>query len=284
MHEYDLEEIKREIVEGRSLMIKTNNLVNALSADLKSIAKRQQNYERRIVFQSVGAYAVTTLVILWLTNIAMDAEVESVRAEGQDNMTKAQSLEEDVTALRKREEKRVLAAQEAARLNQLLRSEKRRDFLNALPRVAQLDLSVTERDLFETEARKFRRELSYQAYLTGVEHLRAERYHEATQSLREALDLEADAPHSPQASFELAQAYRALDQQKSAIYLLMKLTVAAPTLDILDEATLLLAECQADIQLYNDAKDTLRSFLRRFPDSALRNDARARLGELDIKH
>ncbi|HXS16355.1 MAG TPA: hypothetical protein VN764_04170, partial [Polyangiaceae bacterium] len=161
MHEYDLEEIKREIVEGRSLMIKTNNLVNALSADLKSIAKRQQNYERRIVFQSVGAYAMTTLVILWLTNIAMDAQVESVRAEGQDNMSRAQALEEDVTALRKREEKRVLAAQEAARLNQLLRSERRRDFLNALPRVAQLDLSSTERDLFETEARTFRRELSY---------------------------------------------------------------------------------------------------------------------------
>jgi hypothetical protein len=34
MHEYDLEEIKREIVESRSLTIKTNNLVNALAADL----------------------------------------------------------------------------------------------------------------------------------------------------------------------------------------------------------------------------------------------------------
>jgi len=64
----------------------------------------------------------------------------------------------------------------------------------------------------------------------------------------------------------------------------MKLTVAAPTLDILDEATLLLAECQADIQLYNDAKETLRSFLKRFPDSALRNDAKARLAELEMKH
>ena len=47
MHEYDLEEIKREIVESRSLTIKTNNLVNALAADLKSIAKRQQGYERQ---------------------------------------------------------------------------------------------------------------------------------------------------------------------------------------------------------------------------------------------
>lgn len=284
MHEYDLEEIKREIVEGRSLMIKTNNLVNALSADLKSIAKRQQNYERRIFFHSVSAYAITTVVILWLTNAAMDAQVDAVRSEGSENAEKVATLTDELKHLRNREEKRMHASQEAARLNRLLRSDKKREFLAELPQVAQLDLSATERDLFETEARSVRREISHLAYQTGIEHLRAERYHEATQSLREALDLEADAPHSPQASYELARAYRALDQQKSAIYILMKLTVAAPTLDVLDEATMLLAECQVDIQLENDAKETLRGFLRRFPDSPLRNTAKTRLAELELRH
>jgi len=284
MHEYDLEEIKREIVEGRSLMIKTNNLVNALSADLKSIAKRQQNYERRIFFHSVSAYAITTVVILWLTNAAMDAQVDAVRSEGSENAEKVAALTDELKHLRNREEKRMHASQEAARLNRLLRSDKKREFLAELPQVAQLDLSATERDLFETEARSVRREISHLAYQTGIEHLRAERYHEATQSLREALDLEADAPHSPQASYELARAYRALDQQKSAIYILMKLTVAAPTLDVLDEATMLLAECQVDIQLENDAKETLRGFLRRFPDSPLRNTAKTRLAELELRH
>ena len=284
MHEYDLEEIKREIVEGRSLMIKTNNLVNALSADLKSIAKRQQNYERRIFFHSVSAYAITTVVILWLTNAAMDAQVDAVRSEGSENAEKVETLTDELKHLRNREEKRMHASQEAARLNRLLRSDKKREFLAELPQVAQLDLSATERDLFETEARSVRREISHLAYQTGIEHLRAERYHEATQSLREALDLEADAPHSPQASYELARAYRALDQQKSAIYILMKLTVAAPTLDVLDEATMLLAECQVDIQLENDAKETLRGFLRRFPDSPLRNTAKTRLAELELRH
>ena len=46
----ELEEIKREIVESRSLTIKTNNLVNALAADVKSIAKRFQGYERRLTW------------------------------------------------------------------------------------------------------------------------------------------------------------------------------------------------------------------------------------------
>jgi len=42
INEFDeeLRELKREIIETRGLIIKTNNLTNALSADLKSIAKR----------------------------------------------------------------------------------------------------------------------------------------------------------------------------------------------------------------------------------------------------
>ena len=69
MDEYELEEIKREIVESRSLSIKTNNLVNALASDVKSIAKRHQTQERRLFVNTAAAYAVTIAVILgilWL--------------------------------------------------------------------------------------------------------------------------------------------------------------------------------------------------------------------------
>lgn len=284
MHEYDLEEIKREIVEGRSLTIKTNHLVSALSADLKSIGKRQQGYERRIFVHSAVAYAVTIVVILALTNVAMDAQVDAVRAESEGDRKQLEELKSELDRVQNREQKRQAASTEAGRLYNLLHSGQKREFLIELPKVATLDLSVTERSLFEEAGRKARRELSVLAYQTGVEHARAGRYHEATQSLRESLNLEYDAPHSSQASFELARAYRALDQQKDAIILLMKLTDAATNVDILDEATLLLAECQLDIELYVDASETLRTFLRRFPDSPLRNEARMRLADVNLKH
>ncbi|HQK20995.1 MAG TPA: hypothetical protein PLJ27_26265, partial [Polyangiaceae bacterium] len=58
----ELREIKREIIESRGLVIKTNNLTNALAADIKSIAKRQQGYERRIVWNSATAYVVFVIV------------------------------------------------------------------------------------------------------------------------------------------------------------------------------------------------------------------------------
>src|SRR5687767_74140 len=60
----ELEEIKREIVESRALTIKTNILVNGLSADIHGIGKRQQGYERSLKFSSVGFYAVVLGLVL----------------------------------------------------------------------------------------------------------------------------------------------------------------------------------------------------------------------------
>lgn len=284
MHESDLEEIKREIVEGRSLTIKSNNLINALSADLKSIAKRQQLYERRMLMNSAVTYVVTVIVILMLSKVALDAQVNAVRSEGRDTKSRVEHLERELSIARRREEGRETASREAAKLYELLSSGKRREFLTELNRVASLDVSPTERAMFEEGGRRVRRELSQLSYQTGIEHARAGRFHEATQALRESLDMESDAPHSAQAQYELARAHRALDQQKNAIFILMKLTETAVTADVLDEATLLLAECQVDVELYNDAKATLRTFLRRFADSPLKNDARQLLSELNLKY
>ena len=78
MHEVDeeLSEIKREIIESRGLVIKTNNLTNALSADIKSIAKRQQSYERRLSWNSAVAYLVFVVVVFVALKLAWDARVE----------------------------------------------------------------------------------------------------------------------------------------------------------------------------------------------------------------
>ncbi|HSC87067.1 MAG TPA: tetratricopeptide repeat protein, partial [Polyangiaceae bacterium] len=213
-----------------------------------------------------------------------DAQVDAVRAEAKNTIERLAEAEAELETLRKREDARGKASRESAQLYQVIESGDRRKILQALPQVAALELSPTERAVFDEAGRKARRELSIQSYQSGIEHLRAGRYHEATQSLRESLDLEFDSPHAGQATYELARAYRALDQQRAAIPLLMALTEASTSVDVLDEATLLLAECQTDVELYNDAKSTLRTFLRRFDDSPLKNDAKILLSQLNLKH
>lgn len=284
MHEYDLLEIKREIVEGRALSIKTNNLVSALSADVKSISKRQIGYERRMTLHSTAAYVVTVLVILGLSKVALDAQVGLVRSEAEQQKARLAALEKEVKAAEQKTEKRNVAMREASSLYDLITSREDKAILEKIPSALALELSPIERKVFEEAGRRARHNISVASYQAGVEHLTKGRYHEASIALRDAIDLEYDSPFTPSAMYQLARAFRALGEQKRAIPLLMTLTESGASAEVQDEATLLLAECQIDAELYSDAKVTLRQFLRRFEKSPLRLEARQKLSELELKH
>jgi TolA-binding protein len=284
MHEYDLLEIKREIVESRSLSIRTNNLVSALSADVKSISKRQLGYERRMTLHSTAAYVVTILVVLGLSKVALDAQVASVRAEARDQSSRIAELEADLRGREKREDQRETATREAGAIYNLIVNGNEKALLEKLPNALSLELSPVERRVFEDAGQRSRRSLAVTSYQAGIEHLNKSRFHEASVALRDAIELEFNSPYTPSAMYHLALAYRALGEQKKAIPLLLTLSESSGNAEILDEATLLLAECQIDAQLYTDAKGTLRQFIRRFEKSPLRLEARTRLSELELKH
>jgi len=284
MDEHEILEIKREIVESRSLTIKTNNLVNALAADLKSIGKRQQGYERRLVFNSATAYVVTIVVLFVVMKLAWDARVESVRAETRHGREKLEQLEKELKTAKLAEEQRLTMGRKAAQFYDLIREGKREETIRMYPEVAKLDLSRTERAVFQAAAEKAKDELSIIAYQDGLDHARTGRWHEAYQSLSESLSHKSSAAHSPQAQFQLSRALCALNRQREAIPILLRLSEASADKEVMDDATLLLAQAQIDSKAYNDAKNTLRAFIRRFPSSPLINDARITLAEVQLHH
>ncbi len=59
----DVKEIKKEIIEARGLIIKSNNLTNSLSAEVRSIAKRQATYERAMSWNSIAAYVIFVVLL-----------------------------------------------------------------------------------------------------------------------------------------------------------------------------------------------------------------------------
>ena len=82
----ELRDIKREIIESRGLIIKTNNLTNALAADLKSIGKRQQNFERRALWNSAAANLLFVVVVIAAVKFAWDARVDAVTSETRSGL------------------------------------------------------------------------------------------------------------------------------------------------------------------------------------------------------
>jgi TolA-binding protein len=280
----ELEEIKREIVESRSLTIKTNNLVNALAADVKSIAKRFQGYERRLTWNSATAYAAFVATVLFAGKVVLDARVDAIRAQTKDTHDLADKLEKELKMLQQREEGRTRAERRAAEYYGLVAAGKRREIIDQYEEVSHLELSRAERMVFEAAFERAKNELSLIAYQTGLDHVRTARWHEAEQALRESLGEKSDAAHSAEARYQLAVTLRALGRQRDAIPMLIELSESSTDKEVVDDATFLLASCQVDIEAWNDAKTTLRTFIRRFPSSARLNDARAKLAELQLFH
>lgn len=286
MRDFDdeLREIKREIVESRALIIKTNNLTNALAADLKSISKRQMGYERRAFWNSASANLLFVVVVIGVVKLAWDARVESVQAETRGVKEKLEKYDADLKGLQQRSDERARAESAAAAYYELIRAERRQEVIEGFETIRKEPISRAELAFFTDAVDKARAELSIKSYQIGLDHMRTGRWHEAAVAFEDAIRQKETAAHTPAARLNLARAYRKLNRQRDAIPILMTLSEASPDREVMDDGTLLLAECLIDIQAWNDAKTTLRSFIRRFPDSPLINDARMSLADISIKH
>jgi len=286
MHEVDdeLREIKREIIESRGLVIKTNNLTNALSADIKSIAKRQQGYERRLAWNSATAYVVFVVVVFAALKFAVDARVDAIEATSKHLRDENGRMKQDLDELRQRQADRQTAELEAAKFSDLVKQGKRLDLIKGWESMRTKPLTKTEAQFLSDAVDKARSEQAALLYLQGLESSRLQRWQEAATALEDSLHFEETGAVAPQAKLELANAYRKLRKQKDAIPLLVFLSESNADKELQDDALEQLAWCQTEIEAYNDAKNTWRTLLRRFPDSHYAPEGKLALQTLTLNH
>src|SRR5271155_3543605 len=140
----ELGDIKREIIESRGLVIKTNNLTNALSADIKSIAKRQQSYERRLSWNSATAYVIFVLVVFTALKFAWDARVDYVTAETQQKTAENDRLRKETREAQKKEEDQARAEMKAQAFYELVRQGKRVEVVDTFDSLKHEPITKTE--------------------------------------------------------------------------------------------------------------------------------------------
>ncbi|MGH7435355.1 MAG: tetratricopeptide repeat protein [Polyangiaceae bacterium] len=286
MHEVDdeLGEIKREIIESRALVIRTNNLTNALSADIKSIAKRQQTYEGRINWNSATAYVVFVIVVFLALKFMVDARVDAIDATSKHLRDENGRIKSELDEVRQRESERQAAELEAAKFYDLVKQGKRVDLIRGWDAMKGKPLTKAESQFMADAVDKARTEQSAIAYQAGLESARLQRWQEAATAFEESIRYEDSGPVSTQAKLELATAYRKLHRQKDCIGVLGPLSESNIDKDIQDDALELLAWCQTEIESYNDAKSTWRTLLRKFPDSHFAPEAKLALQTLTLNH
>lgn len=286
VHEVDeeLREIKREIIESRGLVIKTNNLTNALSADIRSIAKRQQTYERRITWNSATSYVVFVLVVFAALKLAMDARIDQLKGDGDHRQKEIARLTDELARARDREKERETADERGAKLYELIRQGKRNDLIAQWETVKGQPFTKAEAAIFADAVERARNELAAQLYQQGMDKVRVQRWQEAANAFEESIKYREDAANGPSVRLGLAEAYRHLNRQKEAIPILTLLAENPVDKEVHDDALYLLAWCQMDVQAWNEAKNSWRTLIRRFPDSRFAAEAKLQLAQLQLTH
>ena len=280
----ELRDIKREIIESRGLVIKTNNLTNALSADIKSIAKRQQSYERKLSWNSATAYVVFVLVVFAALKLAWDARVDQIKAETEQKSIDNDRLKKELIEARKKDEERGHAEARAAQFYELIRQGKKVEIVEQFENVKKGSLSKTEEGVFADAADRAKNDLAVLSYQQALDKSRVQRWQEAATLYEESLKYKEDSAIAPSVRLGMAEAYRHLSRQKDAIPVLIALAENSVDREVQDDALYMLALCQMDIQAWNDAKNTWRTLIRRFPDSRFTPEARLQLQGLQILH
>jgi len=279
----EIREIKKEIIESRGLIIKTNNLVNSLSADVKSIAKRQAGYERRSIWNSSVAYVLFTALIFLGLKLAMDARIREFESEQSDLQRQARELRQELADETRRAEQRGRAESEAGRFYDLIRRQKRREVVDSYDGVRRQQLSRAEAAFFRDTVDQFRLDLSVAAYQQGLDLMRTGRFAEAAEKFEESVGLQDQGSHIPAVKYNLALALRRLGRQSEAMVLAQAVVEQNTDRELQDDAMWLYGQCAEELGRIDEARNALRTMLRRWPRSSYAQDARRHLGELNMQ-
>jgi len=118
----DFSTLRKELIEARNLVIKTDNLLKNLHAELKQMGRKHEEQEKRHWMTSVTAY-IGFAVIAGVGAIAYaNAEVRTARSDAQANEARAGALQKDAEKIKAAEQTRRDSSDKALRVYELLGS------------------------------------------------------------------------------------------------------------------------------------------------------------------
>ena len=215
-----LEELKREVIEGRNLVIKTDNLLKTLHAELKQVGKLQEEFERRQWRSSAVAYGLFAVLagggsLMWANARMEGTQGERGRLEQQvaDLRTAVDLLKGEASTSRTASEQ----AAEAYRLMTALPGDERMKGVDAL---AKLDLSrVTplEKKALEDRAEALRKEVGAAALERGRAAFRRSDYGAAEEDLSRFVAMSPGAEVSLELDHMLGVSLNQMKRHKDAL-------------------------------------------------------------------
>jgi len=213
-----IDNLHRELIEARNLAIKTDNLVKNLSADIKQIAKRQDAYQRRYLFNSAVAYVLFVVVIFTGLFMVFNARVSSYEDEVEHirnlNDQLHTRLEEALADLERRRD----AENRAYAFFELIESGRSEEVVEQF---AQVQAQLSDRamiELLRDRVDETAYGLAETSYREGVAHMQNELYSEARDAFVDSLNRVERTPWAPELNYHLGVALYQLEDYEGALH------------------------------------------------------------------
>lgn len=276
-------ELKKEIIEARALIIKSNNLANSLATEMRSIAKRQTSYERHLAWNSIVAYIIFVVLIFVGVQLVYTQRQSTLEDSLTEAKKRAEAAETELAGIKKERRSEVKTRDEDVMvLYDLINDRDREAAIKAFEELNVNQLTELEQKLIGDSIEGFKFDLSMQHYTTGLELSEKGKFAEAVEEFRTSLRYKADAGHATWAKIEMANALRLQGKPREAIAVLQRLLEEHLDRALSDDAYWFLALSHYEAHQRDEARSVLKSLMRQFPDSQYYRAARIKAAEIQL--
>lgn len=273
----ELSEIRKEVIEARNLIIKNDNLLKNLHAELKAVSKRGDDQFRRTWISSGAAYGIFVALSIALVIFAVkastasqQAKIDAAQVQFEAEKKRTEELTARLTALQKDIEERQQLSSKALEIYQLMSDGQGENRLKGVDEIANLDrtkLTPLEQRALDARARALKNEIGQVAFARGKNAFRREDMRTATAELKRFLALDPEGPDAIPAAFYLGAALYHLRDYKEAIPYLERFTSNGKGQRNVDYAYLLLGQSHEQMRNWARAAEVYQKGVSSFPGS-----------------
>ncbi|MFN2547010.1 MAG: tetratricopeptide repeat protein [Myxococcales bacterium] len=185
--------LRKEILEARNLIIKTDSLLKNLHAELKQMGRKHEEQEKRHWMTSVTAYIAFAIIASAGAIAYARAEVRTARDEASSNEARAVALQKDAEKIKTADQARHDASEKAMRVYDLLGTEKEGPGLNqAMTQAMHLDksqISPLEARAIEDRAAGMKQKMADTALSAGQSAFRRQDWKGVSEQLGRYVEL-----------------------------------------------------------------------------------------------
>ncbi len=275
-----LEEIRREVIEGRNLVIKTDNQLKTLHAELKLVGKRQEDFQRRQWISSAVAYAVFAALCVAGAIAISNARTASAGADRERLEKQVKELAAQIDQLKLADTTQAANERTGAEVYRMMANgvgDERLKGIDALARVDQAKLSPFIRQVLADRAVLLRKEVGASFLERGKVAFRRQDYPSVVTELTRFMAMNPVDEDAIDASYYLGNSLIQVRKSEDAIPFLQRYIAGDKRAKNRDYAMLMLVQALDATGQRDKAVEVAHEAVNTYPNSDFLNAFKNRL-------